>query len=178
MSTSDRLLLILHVGFAIFTLGPLTAATMATPRYIRHRNVGVLRYLHRATRLYGLLTLGIFLFGLFLAKGQFAQVWLSASMTLFIVAIGLLLLVERDQRRAIHLLEVAAAEGVQAPAPAAGKVRGPEEQTATATEPETAPAPAPAPEIAQVERGRIAAISGVIALLWLVILILMIWYGR
>ena len=32
-------------------------------------------------------------------------------------------------------------------------------------------------EIAQVEQGRIAAISGVIALLWLVILVLMIWNG-
>ena len=53
MSTSDRLLLFLHIGFAIFTLGPLTAATMSTPRYIRKRNVVVVRYLHRATRIYG-----------------------------------------------------------------------------------------------------------------------------
>jgi hypothetical protein len=32
-------------------------------------------------------------------------------------------------------------------------------------------------EIAQVERGRITAISGVVALLWLVILTLMVWNG-
>lgn len=167
MSTADRLLLILHIGFAIFALGPLTAATMASPRYIRRRDPRVLHYLNRVTRLYGLLALGVFLFGLFLAEGRFAQVWLSASMTLFIVAIGLLLLVERDQRKAIHLLEVAAAEGAPAARPAAGE-DGEDGKGGTAAE---------APEIAQVERGRIAAISGVIALLWLVILFLMVWYG-
>src|ERR671916_594728 len=105
MSSSDRLLLILHIGFAIFTLGPLTAATMASPRYIRHRNVAVLRYLNRATRMYGL----------FLADGDFARVWLTASITLFVVALGLLLIVERDQRRAVHRLEVAAAEAKPSP---------------------------------------------------------------
>src|ERR671915_249976 len=100
MSSSDRLLLILHIGFAIFTLGPLTTATMATPRYIRRHDVAVLRYLTRATRIYGLGTLGIFLFGLFLANGDLARVWLSASMTLFVVAFVLLVLIEREPRRA------------------------------------------------------------------------------
>ncbi|MQY03949.1 hypothetical protein [Actinomadura macrotermitis] len=157
MSSSDRLLLILHIGFAIFTLGPLTAATMAAPRYIRRREPAVLHFLTRITRIYGLGTLGVFLFGLFLAKGKFAQVWLSASMTLFIVAFVLLFLVERDMRKAGHLLEVAAAETAKAPA----------EGEAAAT----------GDDVAQVERGRIAAISGVVALIWLVILVLMVWNG-
>ncbi|MEV4258417.1 hypothetical protein AB0J52_35125, partial [Spirillospora sp. NPDC049652] len=109
MSSSDRLLLILHIGFAIFTLGPLTAATMSTPRYIRKRDVAIVKYLNRTTMIYAFGALGVFLFGLFLAKGQFAQFWLSASMTLFVVALVLLFLVERDQRKAIRLLEVAAA---------------------------------------------------------------------
>src|SRR5881394_2890648 len=61
MSGAHRLLLILHIGFAIFTLGPLTAATMATPRYIRRGDVAVLRYLRRSTQLYGLLSLGVIL---------------------------------------------------------------------------------------------------------------------
>src|SRR5919198_2671561 len=111
MSSSDRLLLILHVGFAIFTLGPLTAATMASPRYIRRHDVAVLRYLTRVTRIYGLAALGIFLFGLFLAHGDLARVWLSASMTLFVVALALLVLVERDQRRALHALQMGIAPG-------------------------------------------------------------------
>ncbi|HEX6468118.1 MAG TPA: hypothetical protein VF069_03410 [Streptosporangiaceae bacterium] len=210
MSSSDRLLLIFHVGFAIFTLGPLTAATMATPRYIRRHDVGVLRYLTRATRIYGLASLGIFLFGLFLAHGDLARVWLSASMTLFIVALVLLVLVERDQRRAIHALQVAIAAGrIALPertgrTDAAGAGQGDGE---TATEPVPgadaaaaeeagkteragdAGAAAPAAgggaaaatggeDIARVERGRIASMAGVVALIWLVILFLMVWYGR
>ncbi|HEX2314815.1 MAG TPA: hypothetical protein VHJ17_13825 [Thermomonospora sp.] len=176
MSSSDRLLLILHVGFAIFTLGPLTAATSATPRYIRRGDLAVLRYLHRGTRLYGLLTLGIFLFGLLLADGDLAQVWLSVSMTLFVVALVLLLLVERDQRRAVHLLEVAAAERQAAPAAeAADATEG--ARAAKPEEPGEAGEAAPKPEVAQVERGRIAVLSGVVALLWVVILVLMVWNG-
>ncbi|HEV7932270.1 MAG TPA: hypothetical protein VGP70_08140 [Actinomadura sp.] len=204
MSSTDRLLLLLHIGFAIFTLGPLTAATMASPRYIRRREVTVLRYLNRATRIYGLLALGIFLFGLLLAKGKFAQVWLSASMTLFIVALALLFIVERDQRKAVHALELTAARHApvppgepgpgttagtappaEAPAdggPTAGSAEASgRDASGPAAGADMADGAAPAPEpaaVAQVEQGRIAAISGVIALLWMVILFLMVWYGR
>ncbi|CNF25519.1 Uncharacterised protein [Mycobacterium tuberculosis] len=202
MSTSDRILLILHIGFAIFTLGPLTAATMSTPRYIRKRNVAVVRFLNWTTRVYGLAALGIFLFGLGLAEGEFAQAWLTVSMTLFIVALVLLLIVERDQRKAAHLLELAAAEEArtavavrpdadtaqkgageagaseagasEAGTAEAGATGAGAEKTAQAT---ATPAAAAGGEIAQVERGRVAAISGVIALLWLVILVLMVWNG-
>lgn len=182
MSTSDRLLLFLHIGFAIFTLGPLTAATMSTPRYIRKRNVVVVRYLHRTTQIYGVATLGIFLFGIALAKGDLAQVWLTVSMTLFVVALVLLLIVERDQRRAAHLLEVAAAEEAAVPArPAAAELveaeDGAEKKTAGEPPDEPAATTAAGGEIAQVERGRLAAMSGVVALIWLVILVLMVWNG-
>jgi Ca2+/Na+ antiporter len=155
MSTTDRLLLFLHIGFAIFTLGPLTAATMATPRHIRKGDTQVVRYLNHTTRIYGFATLGILLFGLIMARDRFDQFWVSASMTLFIVALVLLFIVERDQRKSTHLLEAAAADEPK--------------------EPDTPEDPVRKPEVAQVERGRIAAISGVIALLWLVILILMVW---
>ncbi|MCO5972187.1 hypothetical protein [Actinoallomurus soli] len=196
MSSADRLLLFLHLGFAIFALGPLTAATMATPRYIRRGRPGIVRYLNRATRIYGLLTLGIFLFGALLAHGRFDQMWLSASMTLFIVALVLLVIVERDQRKAVHKLEVAEAERRPAPARAApppvaetsaaeaasgDSVAAPGETPApgAATDAGTAtPEPAsraPLGEPAKVETGRIATISGVVALIWLVILVLMVW---
>ncbi|MEU9844855.1 hypothetical protein AB0C69_37225 [Actinomadura sp. NPDC048032] len=186
MSTSDRILLILHIGFAIFTLGPLTAATMSTPRYIRKRNVTVVRYLHRTTQIYGIGTLGIFLIGLGLAKGDLAEVWLTVSMTLFVVALVLLLIVERDQRKAVHLLEVAAAEAVPATVPARpapseeAKEIGEAEGGAAEAEAPAAGAtaePAAAGEVAEVERGRLAAMSGVVALIWLVILVLMVWNG-
>ncbi|MBE1534111.1 hypothetical protein [Actinomadura algeriensis] len=173
MSTSDHLLLILHIGFAIFTLGPLTAATMSTPRYIRKRNTSVVRYLNRTTQIYGVACLGIFLFGMFLGNGRFDQMWLSASMTLFIVALVLLLIVDRDQRRAVHLLETAA------PAPVPSGAAGEDAEAADGEKPErdAAPKAAPGADVAQVERGRIAALSGVIALIWLVILVLMVWNG-
>jgi uncharacterized membrane protein len=191
MSTSDRILLFLHIGFAIFTLGPLTAATMSTPRYIRERNVVVVRYLHRTTQIYGIGTLGIFLIGLGLAKGDLAEVWLTVSMTLFVVALVLLLIVERDQRKAVHLLEVAAAEAVPAPVaarPAATEKAGEAKEGGVEAEGGAAEAEAPAAgataepaaatgEIAQVERGRLAAMSGIVALIWLVILVLMVWNG-
>ena len=150
MSTADRILLILHVGFAIFTLGPLTAATMSTPRYIRAGNVQVLRYLRLTTRIYGLGSLGIFLFGLFLAGGRFAEFWLSASMTLFIVAFVLLLLIERDQGKALSKLSKEA----HAEKPRHGGAEAPDTRA---------------------EQSRIAALAGITALLWVVILVLMFW---
>lgn len=161
MSTSDRILLILHIGFAIFTLGPLTAATMSTPRYIRRRNVTVVRYLHRTTQIYGLGTLGIFLIGLGLAKGDLAEAWLTVSMTLFVVALVLLLIVERDQRKAVHLLEVAAAEAAPAAVPARSAptdeaMEGEKGEAEGGATEAAAPAAEPAAatgEVAQVERG-------------------------
>ena len=197
MSSGDRLLLILHIGFAIFALGPITAATMATPRYIRRADASVVRYLNRMTRIYGLLTLGIFVFGLLLSHGKFNQAWLSASMTLFIVAFALLFIIERDQRKALHKITLAAAEARPAPSeveppttpttqppttvPTDKPVAGAEtEGDATKAEP---PAPGPTParlaerDLARVETGRIATISGVVALIWIVILVLMVWNG-
>jgi heme exporter protein D len=152
MSTADHLLLIIHVGFSIFTLGPLTAATMSTPRYIRANNTVVLRYLALTTRIYGIGTLGVFLFGLFLAKGKFNQFWLAASMTLFVVALVMLLILERDQRKVLSALE-----GVISERATVEQGKKPTLDT-------------------EAEQSRIAAFSGIIALIWIVILILMIWH--
>ena len=111
MSFTDRLLLWLHIGFAIFTLGPAAVAMLATPRYIRKRDLAVLRYLYRTTRIYGVLTAGVFLFGLLLGRHDFNKGWFSAAMTLFIVGAVLLVLVVFDQRRAITAIEKAVAVG-------------------------------------------------------------------
>ena len=121
MSFTDRLLLWLHIGFAIFTLGPAAVAMLATPRYIRKRDLAVLRYLYRTTRIYGVLTSGVFLFGLVLGRHDLNKGWFSASMTLFIVGAVLLLLVVLDQRRAITAIEKSVADdearaGVPVPA--------------------------------------------------------------
>jgi hypothetical protein len=193
--------MILHIGFAIFALGPITAATMTTPRHIRRGDAAVVRHLNRMTRIYGLLTLGIFLFGMLLAHGRFNQAWLSASMTLFIVAFALLFIIERDQRKALHKIELAAAERRGTPAettpptdtarpaesPRAAEATTPSDKPVAGTDTGTevkaeTPAPEPKParkpfdrQLAKVETGRIATISGVVALIWIVILVLMVW---
>ena len=107
MSFTDRLVLWLHVGFVIFTIGPVTVAIMSTPRYVRLRNLTVVRYLYRTTRIFALCALGVLIFGLVLAeqKKDFSRPWLTASLTLFVVAIVLLVIIIRDQRKAIGALE-------------------------------------------------------------------------
>ncbi|MFI9594238.1 DUF2269 family protein [Nonomuraea sp. NPDC052265] len=137
------LLLWLHIGFAIFTIGPLTAATMAAPRAIRNNNVPVLRNIQRTTRIYSLASLGVLVFGVAVGiaagNGVLGLWYMTASMTLFIVAIVLLVIIDRDLRTALRALESENAE-----------------------------------DDAKVQTGRIAAISGLLAVIWLVILFLMV----
>lgn len=200
MSFTDRLLLWFHIGFVIFAIGPVTIATMSTPRYIRARNVGVLRYLSRMTRVFGAASLGVLLFGIIAGQSlhDMTKTWVTASMTLFVVALVLLVLIMRDQHKAIVAVEgsLAAAPGdnpagAPAAAPAASSATassaaagGPEP---TAADVEPAPAGQPASgtatatttaarvHVATVERGRIASLAGVVSLIWLVILVLMVW---
>ena len=130
MSFTDRLLLWFHIGFVVFAIGPVTIATMSTPRYIRARNVGVLRYLSRMTRIFGAASLGVLLFGIIAGQSlhDMTKTWITASMTLFVVALVLLVLIMRDQHKAIVAVEasLAAAPGaaaVAAPAPAVRRPR-------------------------------------------------------
>lgn len=138
----DKLWLVLHVGFAIFAIGPVTVATSLTPRAIRRKNVEVLAFLHRITRVYGVLALGVFLFGLLLGGSDLGAPYLTVSMTLFIVSAGLLVVIHHDQGTALKALSS------ETPA-----------------------------DDAQVQTGRIAALSGITALLWLIILVLMFWFN-
>ena len=118
MSFTDRLLLWFHIGFVIFAIGPVTIATMSTPRYIRARNVGVLRYLSRMTRIFGAASLGVLLFGIIAAQSlhEMSKTWVTASMTLFVVALVLLVLIMRDQHKAIAAVEASLAAAPGAPA--------------------------------------------------------------
>ena len=206
MSFTDRLLLWFHLGFVVFTIGPVTIATMSTPRYIRAGNVGVLRYLSRMTRVFGAASLGVLLFGIIAGQSlhDMAKTWITASLTLFVVAAVLLVLIMRDQHRAIVALEGAAAPAATSPAgQAAAAGNGPGTAAAAArpgtpqpgtAQPGTAAQPAPEPtaadvepppaaprqaapggHVATVERGRIASMAGVVSLIWLVILVLMVW---
>jgi len=187
MSFSQRLVLWLHVGFVIFTIGPVTLAIMSTPRYIRRRDVRILRYLTRMTFVLGVASLTVLIAGFALASmlGKEGNWWVIVSATLFIVAVLLLGLIHRDQRHAIRALEAA---GSRTGADAHGKVETPAEGERSAAEPEAGAgadeaaavqaggaAAASAAHLATVERGRIAMIGGVVSLIWLVILVLMVW---
>ena len=161
-----------------FTIGPGTAAIMSTPRYIRKRNTVVVGYLYRITRIYAVGSLLTLIFGLIITQllHDFSKPWVSASITLFVVAAVLLILIMNDQRKALTAL--AAAEGA-----ADARVRSDDSDEGTKGDGTAAggdqpPATAAADlKIAAVERGRIASMSGIIALIWLAILVLMVWNG-
>jgi hypothetical protein len=178
MSFTDDLVLWLHIGFAIFTIGPVAVAISATPRYIRQRDLAVLRYLSRTTVIFTVGSLLVLIVGIVLAelKHDFSRPWLTVAMTLFVVAIVLLVLVIRDQRRAIKALSPPEASGPdhgasQDDAASGTDPAGPERAGASQPGGEAAVAA----HVASVERGRIAAMGGVVNLIWLVILVLMVW---
>ena len=79
MSFTDRLVLALHIAFVIFTIGPVTAAIMSSPRAIRTRNVVVLQHLLVMTRIFGTASLGVLVFGIILGQQQkdLSQAWLK-----------------------------------------------------------------------------------------------------
>jgi hypothetical protein len=214
MTFVDRLMIWLHVAFVVFAIGPVTIAALASPRYIRQRNVGVLRYLLRTTRIFGLASLGVLIFGIVAAQQlhKLGSAWVSASMTLYVVALVLLVLIMRDQRRAAVALETAAEHEALAAASAGQALPGqalpgqalpgqaqpgqalpgqalpgealpgeaPREQAPAEGGPGATATPAldgpnAPPHTANVERGRIASMAGVVSLIWLAILVLMIW---
>lgn len=193
MSFSQHLVLWLHVAFVVFTIGPVTVAIMSTPRYIRQRDIRIVRYLTRMTFVFAIASLGVLIAGMALASmiGKAGKPWIIISATLFVVAVLLLGLIHRDQRHAIKALEAgaSAASAVTAGATAGALGAGAAEsaEAAAATEPQQAgtgqhQAPdradgsAPLPEhLASVERGRIAMMGGVVSVIWLVVLVLMIW---
>lgn len=171
----DHLLLWVHIAAAIFCLGPVTLATSFTPRYVRNGDASVVRFLLLTTRIFGLLTLLVFLTGLALGRDELGKPWLTVAMTLFIVAFALLFaIVQRDQAAALKVLSPEpehSRHSKQSERPASDDA-----ETAAAAEPEPAAATEPASARgASVQTGRIAAFSGVIALLWLVILVFMVW---
>jgi hypothetical protein len=192
MSFADHAVLWLHLVAAIFTIGPGTAAIMSTPRYIRRQNTVLVGYLYRTTRIYSIAALLTLIFGAVLAgmTHKFSQWWISVSLTLFVVAFVLLMLIIRDQRTALTALTTAddtvAAQG-------SDTVRS-SQAVQEAQETEAAAGDQPAPEVASdaqptittdrktglrlaaVERGRIASMGGITAVIWLVILVLMVWH--
>jgi hypothetical protein len=216
MSFSGQAILALHIAAAIFALGPGTAAIMSTPRYIRKGDAAVVGFLHRTTRIYAIGSVLVLVFGLILTQIQheFSKWWISVSITLYVVAAVLLVMIMRDQRRALTALKSSVSAGTAASSTATsstavvpashppvedGNGQPPTERSvedegkdsaddgekqAAGEHPAPASAPAPAPVspaqanatlVAAVERARISSLSGVVALIWLVTLVLMVW---
>jgi hypothetical protein len=205
MSFADHAVLWLHLVAAIFTIGPGTAAIMSTPRYIRRQNTVLVGYLYRTTRIYSVAALLTLIFGAVLAgmTHKFSQWWISVSLTLFVVAFVLLMLIIRDQRTALTALTTAddtvaagrgdVAQSTEVASPTAEAAQAPEvapegqqtgaaggQQPATAVASDARPAMTTDPRtglrLAAVERGRIAMMGGITAVIWLVILVLMVWH--
>lgn len=188
MSFPRNVVLWLHLAFVIFTIGPVTLTIMSTPRYIRQRDVRIVRFLTRTTLIFAVGTLGVLIAGIALASmtSMAGKWWVIVSATLYVVALLLLALVMRDQHRAIKALdETASAVAAAAQVPSATAA---DHQVAVTDEPaDAAPAPGQdaaasegsaaviAGQVATVERGRIAMMGGVVSLIWLVILVLMVW---
>jgi hypothetical protein len=181
MSFADRLVIWLHVAFVIFSIGPVSIAILASPRYIRHRNVPVLRYLLRTTRIFGAASLGVLVFGVVAAQQlkELSDAWVTTAETLFVVALVLLVLIMRDQRKAVVALETAAEHEALATASTGPDANGRGGDARDAPDAAAIPlgsAPASqAAHAASVERGRIASLGGIVILIWLAILVLMIW---
>jgi Ca2+/Na+ antiporter len=191
MSFADHAILWLHVTAAVFTVGPGTAAIMSTPRFVRKRNTAVVGYLFRTTRMYSIAALLTLIFGLILTgmTHKFSQWWISVSLTLFVVAFVLLVLVLRDQRKALAALEAADRAEAQVDSRTTAIVATTAEAASASEDSGESPAETDAPaaawqaaavgrdlRVAAVERGRIASIGGLVALIWLVILVLMVWH--
>jgi len=191
MSFADHAILWLHVTAAVFTIGPGTAAIMSTPRFVRKRNTAVVGYLFRTTRMYSIAALLTLIFGLILTgmTHKFSQWWISVSLTLFVVAFVLLVLVLRDQRKALAALEAADRAEAQVDSRTTAIVATTAEAASASEDSGESPAETDAPaaawqaaavgrdlRVAAVERGRIASIGGLVALIWLVILVLMVWH--
>jgi len=165
MSFADHFVLWLHIGFAVFTVGPVTLAISSTPRYIRKRDITIVRYLTRITTIFTAGSLAVLILGIVAGQllHELSKPWLTAAITLFVVALVLLVLVIRDQRKAIRALEaVATAPDVPA-------------DTQDPADGSASDQPAGAAHLASVERGRIVAMGGVVNLIWLAVLALMVW---
>ena len=179
-SFPDRLWIWLHVAFVIFTIGPVAIAILSTPRYIRTRNIAVLRYMLRTTRIFGTASLGVLAFGIVAAQSlhKLSSSWITTAMTLFVVSLVLLVLIMRDQRRAVVALETASEREALSTANPAGRASTARAQDGHDDAPDAQAIPAaPSAHAASVERGRIASLAGIVTLIWLVILVIMIWHS-
>jgi uncharacterized membrane protein len=168
-------MVLLHVVAAVFLIGPLVVAPMFGLRALRIGNPEGLRDSARQTTLYGLLSLIVFAFGTLAVATEkkdytFGTIWVNVSMTLYILALVVVLLVLAPALNKASKL-VSAPSTVQID-PVTGELPAPEPGP-------VAPVPLSAqePEVKgklDALRGRIAASSGIVSVLLLVTTALMV----
>jgi uncharacterized membrane protein len=153
----------LHVVAAVFLIGPLVVIPMSGLRAIRVGDLSAVRTATRQTGLYGLLSLLVFALGAAVVPTEsehynFGTPWVTISMTLFIVALGIILgVLVPALTKAGSLME---ARTTPAPTIADGEDAAP---VAPLTDSQLDAA-----------RGRVAASSGVASLLLVVVTVLMV----
>jgi len=195
-------LVTLHVVTAVFLIGPMAIAPMAGLRGIRQQDLPTVRAAARQTMLFALLSLLVFGFGVaIVATGHedysFGTAWISISMTLYLLALLItVLVVAPSLGQAVKLLATGSTVDT-GPATGAADVGkdvadavtpgSPEDQDeqdpggSPPTAPLSGPPSAHRPELAadavrklDAVRGRVAATSGLSALLLLVVTVLMV----
>lgn len=162
----ETVLKVLHVVAAVFIVGPMAILPMTGLRAIRAGEGGQVATLAKSARVFTLLSLVVVFFG-FGVMGMaekkdnlsFATPWILISIILYVIALVIsLTLVVPGLRAAAERLQVTAAAattgGAGAPGDAAADLASREQGK---------------------EYGRIAAGSGLVTLLLLVVVMLMVW---
>ena len=115
----------LHVVASVFLVAPAAVAGVLSARYVKAGadGVGALDVLNKVTRYGTIATVVVFALGVgavVTGDWDFGSAWLSISIALYLVAVGLTVaLVERDQRSALSTIR----EGGSA-APQASRIYG------------------------------------------------------
>ena len=112
MSGTRNLVLWLHIGVALVSLGPLLLFDMLVPATVRAGNTPVVRWLSRRVRVLGRVTVLVALLGIVLVVRDdndpytFSEGWISASLALYIlVAINAVAVLDPTVARAADRLE-------------------------------------------------------------------------
>lgn len=96
-----KLLLALHVLFAIFAIGPLVHAATTAARGVRHADAAALAASGRVLKIYSYISVVVIVLGFALLSvnvphtnqkpGEFGQVWVWLSLVLWVVSLALVL---------------------------------------------------------------------------------------
>lgn len=169
-------LLTLHVVAVVFVIGPLVALPNVGLRGIRTGKVDLVRDAARLTTIYGLASLVVFALGAAVVPTKpddytFGSIWVTASMTLYLVALLITLLVLAP---ALNKATTLLGAGTLVDDHSRDRQATPDlTVTATAQDLQTK-------ATMDAVRGRIAASGGTVALIFLAITVLMVWqpFGR